>query len=521
LKWLDEDGSGFTEDVLATYDYVNRALDLGENVIAISNSWGGEGPKEEIDAFTEIFDKFGERGVVSLVAAGNEATDISEGRTEVDSIFGKIELDEPVFTTPASCDSPYQLTVAATNERDELAGFSNYSKTKVDVAAPGTDILSTVCTDCFNPSIYSSEKKAALVAEMQDYEGTVSPSDFGYPKPLAISHEDSEEYFSVDFSTNVTIAQTDKHFGDSGKSITLTTQDEIEQPEDEDETNALLYCFEVPYTVPDENKNYAVSFMTASNKDSFVLAADVPADYEVKDHFEDIIMTYSVAQTGGSNGGSYWSHMSYIVNPEDKWLKKGADRKIVFLTEAYEKGTEFTFDDFAISVQDVDTAEFEKYDFYNGTSMATPYVAGAVALIKNAYPDATARDVVNMVKNTGRYVEGLKEQVETARVISLENPENIPPMIFNAGYNEKGQITIDGSFKDVTTVKVNGTEVTPASSGNNEIVVADKNYSTNKITVEVENAIGKDEYTGLVSNKKLIELSKEVEGEPFGITDGS
>ncbi len=521
VKWLDEDGSGFTEDVLASYDYINRALDLGENVIAISNSWGGEGPQEEIDAFTEIFDKFGERGVVSLVAAGNEATDITEGRTEMDSIFGKIELDEPVFTTPASCDSPYQLTVGATNEKDELAAFSNYSKTKVDVAAPGTDILSTVCYDCFNPSIYTDEKKAALVEQYQNYDSTFSSGDLGYPTPVAISHEDSKEFFNVDFSTNVTVTQTDKHFGTEGKSLTITTQDEIETSEDEEDVNALLYCLEIPYSVADESKSYSVSFMTSSNTESFMLAADVPADYEIKDNFEDLIYSYTVGQFGGGNGGTYWDHVFYNVNPKDKVLLKGKDRKIVLLAESYEKGTEYTFDDFAISYQDVDTANFEKYDFYCGTSMATPYVAGAVALVKNAYPDATARDVVNMVKNTGRYVEGLKEQIETGRVISLENPEKIPPMIFNAGYNEKGQITIDGSFRDVTTVKVNGTEVTPASSGNNEIVVADKNYSTNKITVEVENAIGKDEYTGLVSNKKLIELSKEVEGEPFGITDGS
>lgn len=514
VKWLDEDGSGWTEDVLAAYDYIDRAIDLGVNVVAISNSWGGGGDEDEIKAFDEIFDKFGEKGAVSVVAAGNEAADITE--PQVDEFFG-----DTYYVVPASCESEYCVVVAATNEYDELAAFSNYSKTQVDVAAPGVDILSTVSYDCFNPSIYTAEKKAALVEQFQDYDATVTSTDLGYPKTVAISHEDSKDYFTVDFSTNVTIAQSDKHFGDSGKSLTITTNDEIEQPEDEDEdVNALLYCFEIPYSVADESENYAVSFMSSSNTDSYALAADVPADFEVKDNFEALIYDYAVAQMGGGVGGVYWSHNFYNVNPKDKVLKKAKERKIVFIAEAYEKGTEFTFDDFAISAQGVDTADFERYDFYCGTSMATPYVAGAVALLKNAYPDYSIRDIINMVENTGREVEALKDKTISGRVLSLENPENIPPMIFGAEYDDKGQVVVEGSFKDITSFKVNGSEVTPVSSKQNEIVIADKNYNTKKATFEVTNAFGEDNFTGLLSKKTLMELSKEVDGEPSSTSGG-
>lgn len=506
VKWLDEDGSGWTEDVLAAYDYINRALDLGENIVAISNSWGGGADEEQINAFKEIFDKFGERGVISLVAAGNEASDISDA--VVDEFWG-----DTYYVVPAYCNSEYQLTVAASNEFDELAGFSNYSKTRVDVAAPGTDILSTVCYECFTPSVYTAEKKAALVGQVNDYNGTVNPGDLGYPVPVDIPHDVSKDVFTVDFSTDVTITQSDKHFGDSGKSITITTQNEVK------EDSASLYCFEFPYTIADEDKNYAVSIMGSTNKNFYALFADVPADYEVKDNLEEIL-NLGLSSMSGNAGGTCWDHVNYIIDPEDENYTKSTDRKIIMLAEAYEKGTEICLDDFTISVQDVDTADFEKYDIYAGTSMATPYVAGAVALVRNAYPDATARDVINMVKNTGRVVPGLADYVETSRVISLENPENIPPMVFNAKYNDKGSVSIEGSFKDITSVKVNGSDVAPTSSERNEIVVPDNNYNTKLITVEVENANGKDEYTGLISNKKLIELSKEVEGEPFGTSGG-
>jgi len=47
----------------------------------------------------------------------------------------------PVY--PASFESENIISVAATNQNDELASFSNYGLLSVDIAAPGTNILST------------------------------------------------------------------------------------------------------------------------------------------------------------------------------------------------------------------------------------------------------------------------------------------------------------------------------------------------------------------------------------------
>lgn len=47
---------------------------------------------------------------------------------------------EPIY--PASYDSGNIISVAATNPNNELAGFSNYGVRNVDIAAPGTEILS-------------------------------------------------------------------------------------------------------------------------------------------------------------------------------------------------------------------------------------------------------------------------------------------------------------------------------------------------------------------------------------------
>ena len=45
---------------------------------------------------------------------------------------------------PASYDSPNIISVAATDNKDSLASFSNYGASSVDLAAPGVSVLSTV-----------------------------------------------------------------------------------------------------------------------------------------------------------------------------------------------------------------------------------------------------------------------------------------------------------------------------------------------------------------------------------------
>ena len=45
---------------------------------------------------------------------------------------------------PSSCDSPNVISVAATDNRDTLASFSNYGSSSVELSAPGVNILSTL-----------------------------------------------------------------------------------------------------------------------------------------------------------------------------------------------------------------------------------------------------------------------------------------------------------------------------------------------------------------------------------------
>jgi len=119
VKFLDSQGSGSLENAVQAIQYATK-----QGVKIMSNSWGG-GPFTQAlyDAIKEARD----HGILFVAAAGNDSNDNDQS---------------PSY--PASYDLDNVVAVAATDNRDQLASFSNYGHTKVHVAAPGVKILSTI-----------------------------------------------------------------------------------------------------------------------------------------------------------------------------------------------------------------------------------------------------------------------------------------------------------------------------------------------------------------------------------------
>ena len=141
LKVLDEDGDGEISDVIDAYYYIYKQQMEGVNVAAINNSWGID-EAEEQELMKYLIELVGKKGAVTVCAAGNDSKD-NEGTASI----------------PSGIDSDYVISVAASNDKDGLASYSNYGKESVHMAAPGNQILSTVNEDCFNPSIYSDGER--------------------------------------------------------------------------------------------------------------------------------------------------------------------------------------------------------------------------------------------------------------------------------------------------------------------------------------------------------------------------
>ena len=125
VKVFRPNGYGYNSDILEGLDYVSKAVDNGINIVAINASYGGSGGSNG-DSMDQAIQKLGEKGVVFCAAAGNDGKNID---------------NDPIY--PASYDASNIITVAASDQNDKLANFSNYGKKTVEVAAPGTNILST------------------------------------------------------------------------------------------------------------------------------------------------------------------------------------------------------------------------------------------------------------------------------------------------------------------------------------------------------------------------------------------
>ena len=122
-KFLDASGSGFISDAVKCIDY---ARSKGAKVI--NASWGSTSFTSQ--ALHDAIDNLRQAGIIFVAAAGNSAQDNGVN---------------PIY--PASYDLDNIISVAATTRNDDLAVFSNYGATTVDLGAPGDPIFS-----CWNGS---------------------------------------------------------------------------------------------------------------------------------------------------------------------------------------------------------------------------------------------------------------------------------------------------------------------------------------------------------------------------------
>ncbi|MBY0495569.1 MAG: S8 family serine peptidase [Cyanobacteria bacterium] len=141
LKFLSASGSGTTSDAIKAIEFAiqaKAALGVDANVRVLSNSWGGGGYSLALGNQIEAANG---ADMLFVAAAGNDG------------------LNNDIYPHyPSSYANNNVVSVLASTNRDQRASFSNYGVTSVDIAAPGSQILSTVLNNSY--AFYSGTSMA-------------------------------------------------------------------------------------------------------------------------------------------------------------------------------------------------------------------------------------------------------------------------------------------------------------------------------------------------------------------------
>lgn len=362
-------GAGASDsDILEAIEYVQTMKVRGVNIVAVNASYGGGGGSQD-DLMNEAIKGLGDAGIIFCAAAGNDGADNDT---------------EPHF--PSSYNADNIISVAATDHNDDLPEWSNYGATSVDLAAPGSAILSTM------------KYKVDYTPQAGDpYFNTVDDvADWGQ------GGDGAAWAFST---TNVHSAP-----------YSLTDSPDGNYPDDS--FTYILPAASIDLTGM-TNENLALGFWAA---------LDLEEDW-------DYLHIYFSA-----DGGENWTMMesftgeslamqAYSVEIPDSFQTN--DFLYLFAVESDCCGNfdGVYIDDIGIGVG---TRTSDRYATWSGTSMATPHVTGAVAFMASTHHyENTSKRIQRILKSIdplssldGKVLTGGRLNLNTAiRYVSQECPE--------------------------------------------------------------------------------------------------
>ncbi len=326
LKFLDAGGSGYDSDAIECINYVIWQKNHGVNVVAINASWGGAGYNTSL---RNAINAAGDAGIVFCAAAGNDGVN-----------------NDATPHYPSSYDCANIVSVAATDQNDAKAGFSNWGATSVDLAAPGVDILSTVPGDSFTMlpggPFYDTMEAGSAAWTAQS--------------PWAITTERSQ---------SPTHSWSDSPGGDY-----VDNQD-----------TAIV--------------TRSIDLSALPGPDAFGFSVNGAAEYG----YDYLDVDFS------NDGGSTWTNVGSLTGDSGgDWYQFHwdipASMRVANFKARLRLVTDFMITDDGYYIDDVgfgDLVAGDSYESWPGTSMATPHVAGAVALCAARFPSETVAQRVQRI----------------------------------------------------------------------------------------------------------------------------
>ena len=384
LRFLDAFGSGSVADAIEAIDY---AIDKGAKIINASYGSYTFSPLERA-AIASARDA----GILFVAAAGND----------------NWNNDSATKHYPSSYDLANIIAVAATDQSDSRASFSNYGATSVDVAAPGTSIFST-----------RPDRQTDWSDDFDD--GDISNWSTG--------------------GTNNTWGVTDEYSRSGSHSIT-----------DFPYSDYLSGTDSYAQTEPIDLSSSAGSKLT------FWWKGDIP---ESGDYFSVQVSTDGTSWTTlslkiGNQIGQLWygTVSAFTEASADLGPYDGSNTfylRFRFQSDAdSDVGEGWFVDDVEITAADT-TYSFntDDYQYFNGTSMATPHVAGLAALIWGLDLGQTYDQIKQRILNGVEVKSGLRGRILTGgRINAFNSVRNVPSPPMNLSATAVSSSRINLSWSD-------------------------------------------------------------------------
>ncbi len=395
LKFLSSGGSGATSDAITCIEYVVAMNQRTENDIVVMNaSWGSTSASDALKAALETA---AAEGIILSAAAGNSTNDC--------------DGDQKHY--PSSQDVKNVISVAATDQHDKLASFSNYGASEVDIAAPGVKILSAIpgggYTAISTDPFYDGMENGDGLWDMDAGNGTWAISDENaFDDSHAWSDSPGGDYAYGEMGVEL-------NFSLVSKTIDLSAE----------AGNDLMLGF-VLY------KDLLPDATACGRRDT--LYVEISGD-------DGATWTVLAAHTGSDPD---WKAYSYAI-PQELVTDQV---RIRFRMDIWPNGASdgIYLDEIGIGEANAMGA----FKFANGTSMAAPHVSGTLALMAALYPDESMDQRISRLYSGGDRLESLRGVVATDRRINLDaslDPDlHTTPLVKAYELTGERTVEIQGAF---------------------------------------------------------------------------
>jgi len=406
----NSDGRFQTIDIIEAINYATA-----HNADILNLSFGGPSySQSEYDALAAF------PGLI-VAAAGNENND-----------------NDILPTYPASFNLPNIISVAATDQNDGLADFSNYGATSVDVGAPGVNI-------------YSLEGYRAFSEDFED----VTPPDLGLKFVSGGTGDnwgtqDIEEFGIAMLGTAIVWSDLTKPYTSSADSYLTSTSININSTSES--YLQFYYSCDLP-SVTGPSTDYI--------------------GFEVYDGSSWIELEKINYEDGGEATYDVTTYKNSNFAIRFHWHTDDTDNNY--------NGC------FIDNIKIIDASSSQgSYQYMDGTSMATPYAAAVAAVVWGRNPSLSTSQIKQKVINTGNSLSGLSEKTVSGKRINANNAylSVISPVLsevspigtttdttpnYTFSSTEEGTISYGGSCTSSTTT---------ATAGANTITFAELGYGT-------------------------------------------